>query len=114
MKSEVMASMFTGTSLSACLVRVADRVSLADQPVSRSVAMTKGESSITSPCAVVGLVVGAVCAESPAAAIAVSIPGGKRLKSLKPHGDFTEVMVIGVKRMSGQVIYSSEGNSTFR
>ena len=45
MKSRVMASMLTGTSFSACLVRLAERVSLADQPVSRSVAMMKGESS---------------------------------------------------------------------
>ena len=44
MKSEVIASMFTGTSFSACLVRVADRVSLADQPVSCSEEITKGES----------------------------------------------------------------------
>ena len=45
MKSRVMASMFTGTSFSACLVRLAESVSLADQPVSRSVAMMNGESS---------------------------------------------------------------------
>ena len=44
MKSAVIASMFTGTSLSACFVRVAESVSLADQPVSRSDAITNGES----------------------------------------------------------------------
>jgi hypothetical protein len=48
MKSDVIASMFTGTSFNACLVRVAESVSLADQPVSRSVEMTNGESCTAS------------------------------------------------------------------
>ena len=54
MKSAVMASMFTGTSFRACLVRVAESVSLADQPVSRSVESTKGESCTTSSPLVAG------------------------------------------------------------
>ena len=45
-------------------------------------------------------------ADVAAAALVVSIRGSKRLQSLKPHGDFTEVMVVGMRRISGQVFYS--------
>jgi hypothetical protein len=64
MKSEVIASMFTGTSFSACLVRVADRVSLADQPVSCSEEITKGESRTASSAGTCGLGGVATCASS--------------------------------------------------
>ncbi len=45
-------------------------------------------------------------ADTAAAALVVSIRGSKRLQSLKPRGDFTEVILIGVQRISGQVLYS--------
>ena len=70
MKSAVMASMFTGTSLSACLVRVAERVSLADQPASFSVETMKGESVTVSLVAV-----GRVVALAPGAAWANASDG---------------------------------------
>ena len=66
MKSAVIASMFTGTSFSACLVRVAESVSFADQPVSRSEAITKGDRLTTSsvmPGRTAGLAACAVRAE---------------------------------------------------
>jgi hypothetical protein len=66
-KSEVMASMFTGTSLRACFVRVAESVSLADQPVSRSVETMNGERSTVSSAGAVEARAGAVWAGEAAA-----------------------------------------------
>src|SRR5687767_1082350 len=63
MKSEVIASMFTGTSFNICLVRVAERVSLADQPASFSVETMNGERvTVSSAPVFVDAAVGAVWA----------------------------------------------------
>src|SRR5688572_10856685 len=95
MKSAVIASMFTGTSLSACFVRVADKVSLADQPLSDSVEMMNGESVTISSFAVsrdTGL--GATCASEDEREASGSEQAATTMR--RSRRDTGEVCIVGV------------------
>ena len=83
MKSAVIASIFTGTSLIACLVRVADNVSLADHPVSSSVDTTNADNMTAALSSTAGLGesagVGALCPRLSQAAASVPKPTATRM-----------------------------------
>ena len=87
MKSAVIASIFTGTSLIACLVRVADNVSLADHPVSSSVDTTNADSMTASFSSTAGLGeaagVGALCPRLSEAAASVPKPTATRMTAAR-------------------------------
>lgn len=91
--------MFTGRSFSACLVCVPVRVSLADQPVSRSVAITNGDNSTTSSLASGFAGRGAVWAGSPPAARAVAQAASKARSSRRQEGRRVEFTGVLLKRV---------------